>query len=134
MDQPEATPTIPLRFGVFYPQGSVVLAFPDAATAERVRVSLLEGGYDDTEVQLFTAEYVAKESETNTEHASALAKVVGAELDAVAQHLALAKEGNAFLVVPAPSDAETTRVLRVAHRHTVTLAQKYDRFTISELL
>lgn len=134
MDQQETTPTIPLRFGVFYPQGSVVLAFPDAATATQVRVSLLEGGYDEAEVQLFTAEYVAREAAANEANASALAKVVGAELDAVAQHLELAKQGNGFLVVPAPSDAETARVLRVAHRHTVTLAQKYDRFTISELL
>lgn len=97
-------------------------------------MSLLEGGYDETEVQLFTGAFVEEASGANTENASALAKLVGAELDAVARHRELAKEGNAFLVVPAPSDTETTRVLRVAHRQTVTLAQKYDRFTISELL
>jgi len=46
----------------------------------------------------------------------------------------LAQQGAAFLVVYAPSDAETNRVMNVSRRFNATLARKYHRLAIEHLL
>lgn len=56
------------------------------------------------------------------------------EWHALEQYLELAKQGAAFLVVYAPSEAETTRVMNVARRFDLRLAAKYGRITVERLL
>lgn len=58
---------------------------------------------------------------------------MGTEVEHQDAHLHAAKQGFAFLLVYAPSEAETTRVMNVARRHHVRLAHKYNPFTVQDL-
>ena len=44
-----------------------------------------------------------------------------------------AAAGQVFLLAYAPSDLDTERLMNVARRHGYLRAQKYDRFTFTEL-
>ena len=43
------------------------------------------------------------------------------------------KEGHSFLVADAPSELDTERLMNVARRIGYVRAQKYDRFSVTEL-
>jgi hypothetical protein len=49
------------------------------------------------------------------------------------KHIELADAGYTFLVAYSPSDLDTKRLMNVARRFRYALAQKYDRFSITEL-
>ena len=49
------------------------------------------------------------------------------------KHIELADAGYTFLVVYSPSDLDTKRFMNVARRFKYVLAQKYDRFSITDL-
>jgi hypothetical protein len=76
---------------------------------------------------------VATEARELQQSASLLAKLFGAELEAMHKHIELADAGYTFLTVYSPTDLETKRVMNVARRFRYELAQKYDRFSITEL-
>ncbi len=48
-------------------------------------------------------------------------------------HYELSKQGCAWLIVYAPGDAEANRVVNVARRYDIKLAQKYHRLAIEDL-
>ena len=48
----------PEKHGVFYPRGYVIVTFESAEKAADVRQRLLEGGYDENDVQVMDAEQV----------------------------------------------------------------------------
>ena len=131
-----ATPaprTPPQRsFGVFAPVGYVVLAFPEPEEAGKAREALLTGGYEDDEIMFFTSQQVIEDIERHRDDVSILA-YMGAELAHQRRHLEYAKQGYAFLVVYAPSEAETARVVNVARRFGVRIADKYNRLTVEEI-
>ena len=122
---------VPMSFGVFYPTGHVVLAFPDDADSKKVREALLTGGYAEDEILQYTGPELVSELEKTLENASILAQT---ELEHVEKHLELAKQSCGFLVVYAPSDVETARVMNVAGRFRAQLAHKYNRLTLEDLL
>ena len=123
----------PRSFGVFAPIGYVVIAFPGDAEAARARQALLTGGYDDGEIMTFSGPQVVADIEKNQDNVSILA-YLGEELAAQRQHLDYARQGCGFLVIHAPSEAETARVVNVARRFGARLAHKYNRLTTEELL
>jgi hypothetical protein len=123
----------PRSFGVFAPIGYVVIAFPSEAEAAKARQALLTGGYEDGEIMTFSGSQVVADIEKTRDNVSILA-YLGAELDAQRQHLDYARQGCGFLVIYAPSEAETARVINVARRFGARLAHKYNRFTLEELL
>jgi hypothetical protein len=58
---------------------------------------------------------------------------IGAERGHQKQHLEHAKQGSFFLVVHAPTEPETARVMNVARRFGARLAHKYNRLTVEAL-
>jgi hypothetical protein len=128
--QPSPPPT---QFGVFYPLGHVVLALQSRDDAERIRQLLIDGGYDERDVTLWESAQVATGARELQQSASILAKLFGAELDAMHKHIELADAGYTFLAAYSPSDLDTKRLMNVARRFRYELAQKYDRFAITEL-
>jgi hypothetical protein len=124
---------LPRSFGVFSPIGYVVLAFPTDADATRAREALLGGGYAEDEVLQFTAAEVQADIEKTRPAVSVLA-LMGTELEHQDLHLEAAKQGCAFLLVSAPSEAETDRVIKVARRFHPRLAHKYNRLTVEDLV
>jgi hypothetical protein len=98
-----------------------------------MRQLLLDGGYDERDVTLWSDSEVAVGARELRQSSSVIAKIFGAELEAMDKHIELADAGHTFLVAYSPSDLDTKRLMNVAHRFRYALAQKYDRFAITEL-
>ena len=124
--------TPPRSFGVFAPVGYLVLAFQGPEDAANARDALLTGGYDHEEVMQFSSQQVIADVESTRDNISILAHL-GTELAHQREQLAYAKQGCTFLVVYAPTEAETTRVVNVARRFRARLAHKYNRMTVEEI-
>lgn len=120
-------------FGIYYPRGHLVVAFRRREDAERVRQDLLTGGYDPDDVQLFTAEQVARSAARNLEENKGMLARLGRSDEAVQAHLKAAREGCTFLVVYAPGDLELERAMNVVRRVPFELAHHYHRFAIHVL-
>ncbi|HEX2219617.1 MAG TPA: hypothetical protein VHG35_12495 [Gemmatimonadales bacterium] len=133
MAEHKKSPGVPRQFGIFYPRGYVVLALRTADDAERVRGSLLEGGYVEDDVQLMPIERVLEGASADLEHLNPLVRALGAEAGATESHLASAQAGHTLLIAYAPSDLDTQRLMNVARRVGYVKAQKYDRFTVTDL-
>jgi hypothetical protein len=82
-------------FGIFYPRGHLIVAFPKREDAEQTRRDLLTGGHDPHDCQLFNAEEVARHTRCNLEENTGFLAALGRSDDAVAAHLAAAERGNA---------------------------------------
>jgi hypothetical protein len=125
----------PRLFGVFAPIGHVVLAFATDADAAQAREALLTGGYEADEVVHVRGDEVIADAEQTRDHLGALARLgLSMEWAEVERDVELAQRGTTFLVVYAPSDAETNRVMNVARRFNTILARKYNRLSIEHLL
>ena len=131
-NEPQLPPP-PTQFGVFYPLGHVVVALQSHDDAERMRQLLLDGGYDERDVTLANSAQVAAGARELLQSASVIAKIFGAELEAMHKHIELADAGYTFLVAYSPSDLDAQRLMNVARRFKYALAQKYDRFSITNL-
>lgn len=126
------TKEMPSDFGAFYPTGYVVLAFPKPAGAKRVRKDLLTGGYDERDVIHFDAAAMSRVLANSLENAGFLASL-GTTKQTLRKQLGFAEKGCDFLLVHAPTDDEAERVMRVARRLPLRLAQKFHRFAIEDL-
>jgi hypothetical protein len=107
------------QFGVFYPLGPVVLALQSHDDAERIRQLLIDGGYDERDVTLAESAQVAQGARELLQSASIIAKLFGAELDAMHKHIELADAGDTFLIAYSPSDLDTKRLMNVARRFRI---------------
>lgn len=123
----------PEQHGVFYPRGYVIVSFESKEGAEQVRRLLIEGGYDEGDVQVLEAARVLAGSSEDLKHLSPLIKGLGSEGELVEGHRAGAAAGHTFLLAYAPSELDTERLMNVARRVGYARADKYDRFTISRL-
>jgi hypothetical protein len=132
MSNEHQPPPVPTQFGVFYPLGYVIVALRSQEDAERMRQLLIDGGYDERDVILWDSAQVATGARELRQSASVIAKIFGAELEAMDKHIELADAGYTFLGAYSPSDLDTQRVMNVARRFRHALAQKYDRFSITE--
>jgi hypothetical protein len=133
MTDHKKSPGLPRQFGIFYPRGYVVLALRTAEDAEQVKRALMEGGYAEEEVQVMPMERVLEGASADLEQLNPLVRALGSEAGATEGHLASARAGHSLLIVYAPSNLETERLMNVARRVGYVKAQKYDRFTITEL-
>ena len=120
-------------FGIFYPRGHIVAAFPGKEDAEQVRQDLLTGGYDARDCQLVSAEDVAKGAQQNLEDHTGFLARLGKSDEAVRTHLEAARHGSTFLVIYAPGDLEAERAMNVVRRVRFDFAHRYHRFAIQIL-
>ncbi|MEO7985983.1 MAG: hypothetical protein ABI766_05585 [Gemmatimonadales bacterium] len=123
----------PRQFGIFYPRGYVVIAFEKQAEADQMRRLLIDGGYDENDIKSLSSEQVLQGASDDLRELSPLIKALGDEALMAKSHVASAAKGHTFLVAYAPSDLDTERLMNVARRVGYAKAQKYDRFTVSEL-
>jgi hypothetical protein len=123
----------PTQFGIFYPRGYVVVALRTPEAAERMRRSLLEGGYAEDDIKMLDTQRVLEGATADLEQLHPLVRALGSEVQATESHQAGASAGHTFLVAYAPSELETERLMNVARRVGYVKAQKYDRFTVSAL-
>jgi hypothetical protein len=123
----------PEKHGVFYPRGYVILTFDSAENAGKVRKLLIDGGYDEGDVEVMDTQRVMQGTSEDLEQLSPVIKALGTEEDLIRSHQAQAAEGKTFLLAYAPSDLDTQRLMNVARKVGYRTAHKYDRFTITDL-
>lgn len=123
----------PTDFGIFYPIGYLVVAFPTREDAQRVQQDLMTGGYDPADCVLFTCAEVADAARRNLDANTGWLARLGKSDDAVQRHLDAAEQGAAFLLIHAPGETDVTRAMNVIRRGRFEFAHKYHRFAIEDL-
>jgi hypothetical protein len=123
---------LPTDFGLFYPTGWIVAAFPSMQSAGQVQRDLLMGGYNEEDCKLVRCDEVVPVAEGQLENAGWLARL-GKTDELVQKQLDAAKRGSAFLIVFAPTDPEAERVMNVVRRVPFEFAHRYHRFAIQTL-
>ena len=123
----------PEKHGIFYPRGYAIVAFKTAKDAERMRQLLVDGGYAEDDVHVLDTEKVLKGSGQDLQNLSPLMKMLGSEREVMEGHNVAAAAGHTFLLAYAPSELDTERLMNVARRVGYVSAQKYDRFTLTDL-
>jgi hypothetical protein len=126
-------PKPPTQFGIFYPRGYVIVALRTQEDAERMKWSLIEGGYDEDDIKILDSKQVLKGASADLEQLNPLVRALGEEAHFTESHRAGAEAGHTFLAAYAPSDLDTERLMNVARRIGYVRAQKYDRFKVTDL-
>ena len=78
--------------GVFYPRGYVIITFESPQKAEDVRRRLLEGGYEEGDVEVMDTERVKQGTSEDLKHLSPVIRALGSEGDVIRGHQAHAAE------------------------------------------
>jgi hypothetical protein len=128
---PRAAPTT--NYGIFYPLGYLVVAFPNQKDALHVQRDLMAGGYDPADCEVYASEEVAAAAERNLADNKGFLARLGWSDEAVKIHLESARQGAAFLLIYAPNDTDVARAMNVIRRVPFEFAHRYQRFTIEKL-
>ena len=123
----------PTSFGVFKPVNHVVMSFATAADADAAVGALHEAGFGDSDIWRYSPGEMREQAERDIGNAGGLASL-GQDLNLVKSHLALALQGQSFVVVSAAQEEQVLRVTEVATRAHATRAQHYGSLVIEELI
>jgi hypothetical protein len=123
---------IPTSFGVFSPTGHVVIAFESDADARKGRRALISGGIGVDEITVYRSDEVLSQIEGSRKTDSKIFQM-GQEEEKVKRYTELAQKGCGFLVVYAPADEDSNRVMDLVHPLKPKFAEKYNRLTLEEL-
>jgi hypothetical protein len=122
----------PTSFGIFSPTGHVVVAFDSDADAKKARQALVTGGITGDEITYYSSAEVLSQIEGSRETDNKLFQL-GQEEEKVKRYTELANRGCGFLVVYAPADQDSKRVMDLLHPLKPVFAEKYNRLTLEEL-
>jgi len=120
---------LPRSFGLFTPTGHVVMGFASDADMTMARKATLSAGFPANRIAAFSSSEVVAEIQKMRQTFSKAAWLFN-EFRMMKDHLALARKGGGFLVVYAPSKAETSRAVKIAKKFRLRLAHKYNRLTV----
>jgi hypothetical protein len=123
---------MPTSFGVFSPTGHVVIAFDSDADARKARQTLVSGGVGVDEITVYRSDEVLSQIEGSQKTDNKIFQM-GQEEEKVKRYAELANQGCGFLVVYAPSDEDSKRVMDLVHPLKPKFAEKYNRLTLEEL-
>lgn len=119
--------------GAFYPTGWVVAMLPSEQDVEQAARQLSEQGLDDDHLMHLPPEVLRRELAGAVGESDLPLPSVGTEGQSVRRYVALAKQGQHGLMVHAPGDEDTERVMQVLRQWPVSYAQKYHRLAIEDL-
>ncbi len=119
--------------GVFYPTGYAFLMFPDAEDAEQAARKLEDAGFNGQDIMLLTPQVILKEIGMIDGESSVALPSVGTEGATVRKYVDLALEGHHALMVRAPSDKDTERVMSIVRDLPFSYGQKYHMLAIEDL-
>jgi hypothetical protein len=125
-------PEMPTSFGVFSPTGHVVIAFGSDADAKNARQALIGDGIGVDKITLYRSDEVLSQIEGSRKTDNKIFQM-GQEEEKVKRYTELARQGCGFLVVYAPSDEDSKRVMDIVHPLKPKFAEKYNRLTLEEL-
>lgn len=119
--------------GVFYPTGYAFIMFPEDAQAEQAARELEEGGFDSEALMLLEPDTILREIGRVDGESDMILPSVGTEGHTVQTYVKLARQGHHALMVRAPSDKETERVMTVVRKQPFSYAQKYHMLAMEDL-
>lgn len=119
--------------GVFYPTGYAFIMFPEAGQAEQAARELEDQGFDRQAIMLLTPQDILREIGKVDGDSDFMLPSVGTEGATVQKYVALAREGQHALMVHAPSEKETERVMAVVRKQPFSYAQKYHMLAMEDL-
>ena len=123
----------PTSFGVFKPVDHVLMSFATAAQADSAVAALHGAGFSDPDLSRYTPAEMQAQAEQDIANASTMASL-GQDLNLVKAHLALARQGQSFVVVSARHDDQVQRAADVATRCGASRAQRYGSLIVEELV
>jgi len=119
--------------GQFYPTGHILMMLPDAAAAEAAGRALMDAGISAADISLITPEAMLRDIVRTVGSSDMPLPSVGTEADTVRRFSHYAAQGNHALLVRAPDDAESDRVMEALKGHPVLHAQRYRKLVIEDL-
>ncbi|MDO8718751.1 MAG: RNA-binding protein [Polaromonas sp.] len=126
----ELTPKMLSLGGVFYPTGYAFIMFPNSADAAQVAREL---DADHEDIMLLTpADILTQVGKADDESDVALPSI-GTEGATVRKYVDLAREGHHALMIPAPSQEATERIMAVVRQVPFSYAQRYHMLVIEDL-
>lgn len=119
-------------WGVFNPIGHTLIAFRSADDMRQAAISLLDQGFQPTDLARYSPEEMVAQVDKELPGASPIAEF-GQEINLMKAHRKMAAAGCSFLLVHAPDDRRAAVVEGVVERSNALSAQRYGRFIIEEL-
>ena len=119
--------------GVFYPTGYAFVMFPERQQAEQAVQELEAAGFDSQAIMLLTPEMVLNEIGKIDGKSDLALPSVGTESATIHKFVDLAREGQHALMVHAPSDKDTQRMMSAVRQQPFSYAQKYHLLAIEDL-
>lgn len=129
----QLSPKMSTMQGVFYPTGYAFLMFPDAQEAENAARKLEESGFGEQDIMLLTPDVILRDIGKIDGESSVALPSVGTEGATVRKYIDFAREGHYALMVRAPSDKDTERVMSVVRELPFSYGQKYHMLAIEDL-
>ncbi len=129
----EITPKMLTLGGVFYPTGYAVLLFPEADQAQQAGQALEAGGFASESVMLVPPATILRDIGKVDGDSGAGLPSVGTEGHTVGKYIALARQGHHGVMVHAPSDEDTQKVLASVSHLPFTYGQKYHMLAMEDL-
>ena len=123
----------PTSFGVFKPVDHVLMSFATVTDSDAAVSALQDAGFGESDISRYTPSERRDQAETDIGNAGGLASL-GQDLNLVKAHLALALQGQSFVVVSAATAEQVQHVTEVATRAHATRAQHYGTLVIEELI
>jgi hypothetical protein len=118
--------------GTFNPKGCVTVFFESEAEARSVAAEIIAGGVADADCSVFDPKNIAEWAGQNVDEAGFFASL-GYGIKVVQQHKELADAGKWSMVVRAPSEAETEKVMVSIRKVKFMCAHKFNALTIEDL-
>ncbi|HZY19281.1 MAG TPA: RNA-binding protein [Ramlibacter sp.] len=119
--------------GQFYPTGHIVAMFPSADTAQAAARALSDAGLADDDVALITPEVMMRDIARTVGTSDIPLPSPGTEADTVRRYADFASKGHYALMVRAPDNDDSERVMQAIQGHEVSHAQKYRMLVIEDL-
>jgi hypothetical protein len=138
MSQPPDSHTVdiddlPTSFGVFKPVGHVMVGLPTQGQTDTLVSALLAAGWPSAEVRQFTPRDSVAELRALVDEAGPMAGF-GYEITLLRRYLALAQEGQCWLLVKVSGTEQAAQAAELARERGATLAVHYRLLTVEELI
>ena len=119
--------------GQFYPTGHIVLMLPDAGAADAAGRALVDAGVADDDIMLITPDAMMGQIVRTVGNSGMPLPSAGTEADTVRRFSQYAAQGHYALLVRAPDNEDSERVMAALRGHPVSHAQKYRMLVIEDL-
>ncbi|HSV80049.1 MAG TPA: RNA-binding protein [Ramlibacter sp.] len=119
--------------GVFYPTGYMVLMFPGEQQAREAARLLENDGFDPDAISLLTPADFRREI-LGTAGDDGILPSAGTEGDTVRRFAELADQGHHALLIHAPEQEQSDRVMALLKDSGISYGQKYRRLVIEDLV